>query len=137
MEKNNNFPDISDKILQELSQAAWVARDKAIIFGNTKVGVALYTDDQKIFTGCNVEQIFRINDVHAEVNAISNMVTAGYKHFYVILIAAKRKKFTPCGSCMDWIMQFGGPNCTVAFQSNTSAEIITYRAKEIMPLYPE
>ena len=120
----------------ELSQKAWVTRERAFILGNTKVGAALLSNMGNIFSGCNVEHIYRCHDIHAEVNAISNMVSHGENKFLAILIAAERKKFTPCGSCMDWIMQHGGENCVVAYQNEPNGEIYKFTAKELMPHYP-
>ncbi len=119
-----------------LSQKAWEVRENASILGKTKVGAALLTDTNKIFVGCNVEQTFRNHDVHAEVNAISNMIASGEKRLIAILIVAERNRFTPCGSCMDWIFQFGGPEAQVAFQTSKDSEIIKYKARSLMPHYP-
>jgi cytidine deaminase len=121
---------------QKLSKLAWQVRDNAELIGNTKVGAAVYSND-KIFGGCNIEQKFRSHDIHAEVNAIGNMIANGRTKFSAILIAADRDRFTPCGACMDWIMQFGGKECLVGFQSEPGEEIFIKTAKELMPYYPE
>lgn len=126
----------SETELRKLSIAAWKARDHAYVFGNTKVGAALITSKGVVFTGCNVEHKFRSHDVHAEVNAITSMVSSGYTEFVAIVVAAERERFTPCGGCMDWIYQFGGPDCSVAYQSSQDGLLVTYRALELMPHYP-
>lgn len=120
----------------KLSREAWKAREFAHIYGKTKVGVAALSSTGKIYTGCNVEHIFRSHDVHAEVNAITNMIACGEKELVAILIVAEREKFTPCGSCMDWIFQFGGNECFVAYQNNLDSDVIIYSANELMPHYP-
>lgn len=125
----------SDQIAR-LSEAAWRVRKAAHIYGKTAVGAALLTLDDQVFAGCNVEHKFRSHDVHAEVNAITSMVSAGQKSFTAILIAADRELFTPCGGCMDWIFQFGGPNCFVGFQPEAGRDPFILRAKELMPFYP-
>lgn len=123
-----------------LSKKAWEVRNNASILGKTMVGAALLTDTGKIYVGCNVEQRYRNHDVHAEVNAICNMISNGDKCFVAILIAAERQKFTPCGSCLDWIFQFGGKNTLVAFQSDPASSIKQgvnlFSAYELMPHYP-
>ena len=103
----------------------------------TSVGAALIANNGEIFTGCNVEHQYRISDVHAEVNAITNMITAGHKSFYAILVVAERKRFTPCGSCLDWIIQFGGLQCLIGYQTGRNSNIIVHTAHELMPYYPE
>ncbi|WP_083930407.1 cytidine deaminase family protein [Methylovulum miyakonense] len=120
-----------------LSNLAWSVRDNSYLIGTTAVGAALIASNGKIFTGCNVEHRYRILDVHAEVNAITNMVTSGYKSFYAILVVAERKRFTPCGSCLDWIIQFGGLQCQVGYQTSRDSKIVVHTAHELMPYYPE
>lgn len=120
---------------EKLAQAAWEVRENSHIVGNTKVGASLYTENGKIISGCNIEHKFRSHDIHAEVNAIGNMVASGEKKFLAILIVAERDFFTPCGSCMDWIMQHGVENCFVAFE-NKIGERQIFRSTELMPHYP-
>ena len=119
-----------------LANQAWKARENAYLIGKTAVGSSLLTPEGKIFSGCNVEHRFRINDVHAEVNAISTMVSNGHFKLSKIIVVSTRKKFTPCGACMDWIIQFGGLECEIGYQSGKDGEIIVYTAKDLMPHYP-
>ncbi len=93
--------------------------------------------DGRIFTGCNVEHRFRSHDVHAEVNAITTMVANGETRLIAVLVAADRKRFTPCGACLDWIFQFGERDCEVAYQSEQGGTIQILRAGDLMPFYPK
>jgi cytidine deaminase len=127
---------LTEKQLSALAEAAWEVRKNAYILGKTKVGAAAMSADGEIFVGCNVEHRFRSHDVHAEVNAITSMVASGRTELIAIIIAAERERFTPCGGCMDWIYQFGGPLCMVGYQSKIGGEIIILRAQELMPYYP-
>ena len=120
----------------ELAKKAWAVRENAHLIGKTKVGAALFSESGRIFCGCNVEHKFRSHDIHAEVNAIGNMIAGGDIRLLAILVVAERERFTPCGSCMDWIFQFGGTECRVAFQSNPQGSISFYTAHELMPHYP-
>lgn len=125
----------SDQIFQ-LSKKAWDIRSNGFVFGDTKVGAALLTDDGEYFTGCNIEHRFRCHDIHAEVSAISNMISSGKKRIKALLIAAERDFFTPCGSCMDWIIQFAADDCIIGFQKSKDAKIVWFSFKELMPHYP-
>jgi cytidine deaminase len=127
---------IDDQKLNEMFVAAWTVRSRAVIFGKTKVGCAIYADDENIYSACNVEHRFRSHDIHAEVNAITTMISFGGKQVLAIAIVAERDRFTPCGACMDWIMQFGGGDCIVAFQASPLGAHQSYRASELMPHYP-
>lgn len=124
-----------------LSNRAWSVRDNSYLIGTTgtsgATGAALIVNNGEIFTGCNVEHRFRNLDVHAEVNAITNMITSGYKLFYAILVVAERKNFTPCGSCLDWIIQFGSLQCLVGYQTSKDSNVVVLTAHEFMPYYSE
>ncbi|WP_445722249.1 cytidine deaminase family protein [Flavobacterium sp.] len=122
--------------LEILVKNAWKVRENASILGNTKVGAALISENGNIYVGCNIEQLYRNKDIHAEVSAINNMIVNGESKFTSIVIVAERKKFTPCGTCMDWIFQFGGPETIVAYQNEVDGEIFEFLAKELMPHYP-
>jgi cytidine deaminase len=122
--------------LGALAQAAWLARDYARVLGKTKVGCAVRSTSGRIWLGCNVEHKFRSHDIHAEVNAIGNLVAGGDDRLEAVFIAAERERFTPCGSCMDWIFEFGGESCLVAAQSAPGGPILSFTAAELMPFYP-
>jgi cytidine deaminase len=127
---------LEQRQFKRMSEAAWKVRDHAHMFGTTKVGAAVTTTDGTIFAGCNVEHRFRSHDIHAEVNAIGSMVAAGHTDLIAVVVVAERERFTPCGACMDWIYQFGGPSCLIGFQSSPDAEITMFRADDLMPYYP-
>lgn len=122
--------------VEQLAEAAWAVREHARIIGRTKVGCALVADDGRVFAGCNVEHRYRCHDVHAEINAISTMIAGGVQKFTTLVIAADRERFTPCGGCMDWIMEFGGPESVIGFQPAPGAEIVRFTARDLMPHYP-
>lgn len=130
-------PRVSRKQIKKMALEAWKCRENAFVIGNTKVGAAALASDDSLFVGCNVEHRFRAHDVHAEVSAIISMVASGHTNLIALVIAAKRRNFTPCGGCLDWIFQFGGPRCIVGFQSAKTGGLKIFRAKELMPYYPE
>jgi cytidine deaminase len=71
------------------------------------------------------------------VNTITSMVSRGCKTFRLMLIAAERERFTPCGACMDWIMQFAAnEDVLILIQARTNGEHKIFRARELMPYYP-
>jgi cytidine deaminase len=122
--------------VNQLAPLAWDVRARARVIGPTRVGCAVMASDGSIYVGCNVEHRFRSHDVHAEVNAITSMIANGQQKLVAVVIAAERERFTPCGACMDWIFEFGGGQCLVAFQAQRGGPLDTYRAEELMPFYP-
>ena len=119
-----------------LSDAAWSARERARVHGPTRVGAAALATDGSIYAGANVEHRFRSHDVHAEVNAISTLVAASSEALVAIFIAAERDHFTPCGACLDWVFEIGGPDTEVLVQGALGGPVTGYRAKDLMPHYP-
>lgn len=115
---------------------AWKVRENARVLGKTKVGCAVLSAEGNIVTGCNVEHRFRSHDVHAEVNALSNLIARGDSRAVAVLVVAERSKFTPCGGCMDWIFELGGAECWVGFQSAPDSLVVWYTASDLMPHYP-
>lgn len=128
---------ITDKDWETMSQEAWMCQEKARVLGNTKVGAAVLSSDEKIFAGCNIEHRFRSHDIHAEISAISSLVSSGCNKLVAVLVVTDRKQFTPCGGCMDWIFELGGSSCMVGFQNKIGGEIKKYQARDLMPFYPE
>jgi cytidine deaminase len=100
------------------------------------VGAAVLSDDGSMFVGCNVEHRFRSHDVHAEVNALTTMAAHGEHRALAVLVVAERDRFTPCGGCLDWIFELGGPDCVVGFQRSPQAPVSALRADALMPHYP-
>lgn len=122
-----------DRLLDE----AWNVRERAFVIGPTKVGCAILSETGEVHTGCNVEHRYRSHDVHAEVNAITSMVTRGGLKIKALAIAAERERFTPCGACLDWIFQFADPNAAVVLcQARPNGPITRYILRDLMPHYP-
>jgi cytidine deaminase len=128
---------ITNQTWSKLSKAAWAVRENARILEDTHVGSALITAPGKIFAGCNVEHTMRSHDFHAETNAIGNMIAGGEKKIVAILVVAKCSMLTPCGGCMDWINEFGGPECLVGIQSKPNGEIKIFHLADMFPFPPK
>lgn len=122
--------------LKLMSEAAWRARENAKVYGPTRVGCATLASNGHIFSGCNIEHRFRSHDIHAEINAISTLVANGGPLLEAVLIAAERDRFTPCGSCLDWIFEIGGGSCLIVSERIPGIVAHKYLAHELMPGYP-
>lgn len=126
----------STETWRSLTNTAWAVREHARVHGKTRVGAAVLSAQGGIHAGCNIEHIFRSHDVHAEVNALTTMAAVGDGPAVAIVIVAERDRFTPCGSCLDWIFELGGPGTSVAFQGTRGGPLLVLRADELMPHYP-
>jgi len=127
---------LDSQLWATMSEKSWKSQKGAKVLGTTKVGAAALSSRGEIFVGCNIEHRFRSHDIHAEVSAISSLVSHGETQLRAILVVAERDNFTPCGSCMDWIFELGGPDCEVGFQNKEWGDIKKFIAKDLMPYYP-
>ena len=98
--------------IKTLFDMAVGAADKAYApYSKFKVGAALLTADNKVFTGVNVENSSYCVGICAERTAISKAVSEGHTKFKAIAVAAKSKekshKSSPCGMCRQFIFEFG------------------------------
>ncbi|XP_012726008.1 cytidine deaminase [Fundulus heteroclitus] len=78
-------------------------------YSKFRVGAALLTSDNRVFTGCNVENACYNLGVCAERNAMAKAVSEGYKDFKAIAIASDMKDefISPCGGCRQFMREFG------------------------------
>ena len=99
------------------------------------VGAALLTQQGKIFTGCNVENISYGLTICAERNAIANAVaTEGGAKMKIRAIAIANNRqvpCSPCGACRQVIAEFAQENTIVIFLGETNLEITTIT--ELLP----
>jgi cytidine deaminase len=128
---------IDDETWFCLADTAWDCRAHAYLLGKTAVGAAALAENGDVCGGCNLEHPWRIS-IHAEVNALAGLMSESGPDLRVIavLIVAERELFTPCGGCLDWIFELGGPECIVAHQAARGGPIQQWRAAELMPHYP-
>lgn len=95
---------------QELIRMAHKAREKAYApYSKFKVGAALLTKTDRVYTGSNVENKSYGLTVCAERNAISAAISDGERDFVVIVISSTSKPpVPPCGACRQVLMEFSG-----------------------------
>lgn len=116
----------------EILKKAWKAREKAKPFkSGTKVGCCILTTKDRLIEGWNIEGLW-MTSIHAEVNAISRLENEKIKE---IAIVAETSFFTPCGACMDWIVQFSIPD-TIVWVQNKNREITRFKYRDLVPHYP-
>lgn len=126
--------------VERLLEVAWTYWRRALVprlvSKRTRIGAAALAADGTTYGGCNVQQRFHSHDIHAEVNAITTMIAEGREQLVAIAVVSELEDITPCGSCLDWILQIGGDECLVAWQRTRGGEMETRRAREMMPFHP-
>jgi cytidine deaminase len=115
----------------ELIAAAWDARDKAYApYSNFQVGAALLASDERVFSGCNVENISYGLTNCAERVAIGAAVAAGVRSFEkVAVVADTAQPISPCGACRQVLAEFGVK--TVILANRT--ERLEFSLEELLP----
>ena len=102
------------------------------------VGAALLTEDGKIYTGCNVENVAFGPSNCAERTAFFKAVSEGEKKFSAIAIVGgpngKTESFcAPCGVCRQVMAEFCGRDFKIIMAKNPGE----YKIKTLEELLPE
>ncbi|XP_037108677.1 cytidine deaminase b [Syngnathus acus] len=101
---------LSKETVKKLIHHSHEAKKQAYCpYSKFRVGAALLTVDNCLFTGCNVENACYNLGVCAERNAISKAVSEGYTAFKAIAIASDLSDqfISPCGGCRQFMREFG------------------------------
>ncbi len=77
-------------------------------YSKLDVGVAIKTDDGKVYSGCNVENASYPEGWCAETTAIGHMIMDGGGSMAEVAgLCAQMDKITPCGGCRQRLSEFG------------------------------
>ena len=121
--------------LKELFEAAQEVSKKAYCpYSLFPVGAALITKNNKIFTGCNVEnRSFGLTNC-AERTAIFKAISEGETEIIALAICAPKADYpvSPCGACRQVISEFAKEDCPVIFGSSWENCVKT-NVKELFP----
>jgi len=83
-------------------------------YSNFRVGAALRSESDAIYSGCNVENAAYPIGNCAEASAIAQMIAAGEREIEeVALVAAGDRLCTPCGGCRQRLAEFAGPDLQI------------------------
>lgn len=98
-------------------------------YSQFKVGAALSTNDDKIFTGCNIENISFGLTICAERVALFKAISEGYKKFDAIAICSDNgKPIFPCGACRQMLSEFT-PHLRIYIHNMTKSHSL----KDLLP----
>lgn len=100
-------------------------------YSNYKVGAAVLTANNKIFTGTNIENASYGLTLCAERVAVFKAVSDGFKKISAIAVATKDGAF-PCGACRQVLYEFGPDMIVIVadFNGNIIKEI---NLKNLLP----
>ena len=93
---------------RELIKKAIESKNKAYVpYSGFHVGAALITEDNSIYTGCNIEIASYSPTICAERTAIFKAISEGHKKIKKIAVVGDGEDTFPCGVCRQVIREFG------------------------------
>lgn len=125
--------------MEELIQSAIQMQDRAYCpYSHFAVGAALQAENGNIYTGCNIESISFSPTCCAERTAFFKAVSEGTRRFWRIAIAGgkkgeKREKTTPCGVCLQVMLEFCDPETFEVILAVSEKEYEVRRLAELLP----
>ena len=119
--------------VKELYRQAKKVRKKAYVpYSNFKVGASILVNQNKIFTGCNIENASYGLTMCAERVAIFKAVSQGFKNIQILLLTADTKELiSPCGACRQVISEFG--NNIDIYMSNLEGKMKKTNINKLLP----
>ena len=121
--------------MDKLFQKALAAAESAYApYSKFRVGAALWSEDGRIFTGCNVENRSFGLTICAERTAVFKAVSEGAKRFLALAVSTpdSEKPVGPCGACRQVLSEFMPPQAQVRFGGSSPEQVNT----TIGELYP-
>ncbi len=116
-----------------LAKKAVEAKSKALpTYSSFHVGAALITEDDKIYTGCNIESSSYSLTICAERTAIFKAISEGERKFKAIAVAGDTEGFiSPCGACRQVISDLCGDIDVVLVNSKNETKVM--KTSELLP----
>ncbi|MEG0894188.1 MAG: cytidine deaminase [Oscillospiraceae bacterium] len=125
--------------MQDLIKKALEAQQTSYSpYSNFKVGAAILTANNKVFTGCNIENSsFSLTNC-AERTAFFKAISEGEKNFKAIAIVGGKDGINsdfcvPCGACLQVMKEFCNDDFTIIIAKDINNYVIK-SLKELLPL---
>ena len=102
-------------------------------YSKFKVGVSILSSDNKLYSGCNVENAAYPQSLCAEAAAIAAMISGGSKIISKILVVADGGNLiTPCGGCRQKLSEFSTPD-TYIYLADLSGIKKQFKLFDLLP----
>ena len=131
---------VSQSVIKNFTREAILAMEHAYTpYSDFKVGSALLTAKQKIYTGCNIENASFTPTNCAERTAFFKAVSEGEKEFAAIaIVGGKHGVITdycpPCGVCRQVMREFVDPRRFLVIAAKSEEEYLVYFLEELLPM---
>ena len=107
-------------------------------YSNFMVGATLVTKNDKIYTGCNIENQ-GIQAICAERTAFAKAISEGEREFKAVFVVAKKrdekyfKETLPCGYCRQFMSEFCKTDFEIYSFDEEKNEVKKYTMQELLP----
>ncbi|NLP33942.1 MAG: cytidine deaminase [Clostridiales bacterium] len=131
---------VSRSVVKNLIRAAIEGMEKAYTpYSQFQVGAALLTKEQKIYTGCNIENAAYTPTNCAERTAFFKAISEGERNFAAIaVVGGKNGVLTdytpPCGVCRQVMREFVDPRRFLVIVAKSEEDYLLYFLEELLPL---
>ena len=83
-------------------------------YSRLRVGAAALVDDQRVVTGCNVENVSYGLGLCAECGVVSALhSTGGGRLLAMVCVDSQGSTLMPCGRCRQVLLEHGGPELLI------------------------
>jgi cytidine deaminase len=115
-----------------VESAIKVKKNALPLYSNFYVGAAVLTNDNKVYSGCNVESSSYSLTICAERNAIFKAISEGEREFKAIAVAGDTEDYiSPCGACRQVISDLCGDIDIIMV--NAAGDYIVKKTSELLP----
>ena len=120
-----------------ISKAIYAMQNSYSPYSKFKVGAALLTVDEEVYTGCNVENASYSMTVCAERTAFFKAVSEGKRNFSKIAIIAGKNGIisdytSPWGACLQVIREFSDDDFEIILAKSTD-DYEVFKLSELLP----
>jgi len=133
--KLKNKKPVSAATFMKLKKQAFTVRKKAHApYSGFQVGASILTQDDKIFTGCNVENASYGATICAERGAVLKAVSEGAKMPLkaVYVMNSSPKAWPPCGMCLQVLYEFCTSTTLITISNRNKLEKM-YCFSDLLP----
>ncbi len=117
---------------KRLIKKALEAKEKAYVpYSGFHVGAAILTENNEIYTGCNIEIASYSPTICAERTAIFKGISEGELKVKAIAVLGDSEYTYPCGVCRQVIREFGKDALVIVAKSEDDYK--EYRLEELLP----
>ena len=131
---------VTRSVVKNLIREAKEGMEKAYApYSNFKVGAALLTTKETIYTGCNIENAAYTPTNCAERTALFKAISEGEKEFAAIAIIGGKNGILsdfcpPCGVCRQVLREFVDPKSFLVILARTEDDYVIYSLEALLPL---